>query len=186
MAGLDEVLGPGVPARRPLYGERPIMGRDPGAHAFRRVDRDREHRPVRLGVVLDHRRYANLVAPFGGHREADEAPRVARHEVDVVWLDVLRGEDEVALVLAALVVDEDHHPAVAKLLDESLGGVEAGQLVHAVRSPSSGRSEGRAAGFVPCREMRLRRFMPGDERLGGVEAGQLAHAARSPFSRRST
>ena len=140
VAGLDEVLGPRVPAYRPLDGERPVVCRYAGADTFGRVDRHGKHRPVRLGVVFDHRRHADLVAPFGGHRKTDEAPRVAGHEVDVVRLDVLRGDDEVPLVLPALVVDEDHHPAVPELLDERLCRMEARQLAHGVRAPFSRRS----------------------------------------------
>ena len=128
--GLDEVLGAGVGAHRGPDRPGPVVGGDAGADAVRRVDGYGEHRPVRLGVVLDHRRHADLIAPLGGHRQADEAARVAGHEVDVVGLDVLGGDDEVALVLAALVVDEDHHPAVPELFDEHLRRMEPGVCAH--------------------------------------------------------
>ena len=47
-----------------------------------------------------------------GEREADEAAPVLRHEVDRRGRHLLGREAEVALVLAILVVGEDHHPAV--------------------------------------------------------------------------
>ena len=53
------------------------------------------------------------------HREADQAARVGRHEVDVLGRDELGGEHEIALVLAILVVDEDHHLAGADLLQRT-------------------------------------------------------------------
>src|SRR5262249_27399015 len=51
------------------------------------------------------------------HREADQAARVRRHEVDVLGRDELGREHEVALVLAILVVDQDHHLAGADLVE---------------------------------------------------------------------
>ena len=44
------------------------------------------------------------------------------HEVDRVRRGELRRDDEVALVLAVLVVDQDEHAAVARFLDQFLGG----------------------------------------------------------------
>ena len=46
------------------------------------------------------------------------------HEVDRVGRGELRGDDEVALVFAVLVIDQDEHPAVAGFLDQFLGGGE--------------------------------------------------------------
>ena len=54
-------------------------------------------------------------------READQPAAVARHEVDRVGGRHLRGNDEVALILAVVVVDEDEHPPVARLVDDRLG-----------------------------------------------------------------
>ena len=52
-----------------------------------------------------------------GHRDADQAAAVLGHEVDAVGGDELGRDDEVAFVLAALVVDDDDKTAGAKLLD---------------------------------------------------------------------
>src|SRR5262249_41717045 len=43
-----------------------------------------------------------------------------RHEIDRSGRRHLRGNDDVALVLTALVVDEDEHAAVARVLDDVL------------------------------------------------------------------
>ena len=56
-----------------------------------------------------------------GQRQADQAAAVLGHEVDRVGRRHLRGDDEVALILAVLVVDQDEHAAVARLVDDLLG-----------------------------------------------------------------
>ena len=60
------------------------------------------------------------------HREADQAARVGRHEVDVLGRDELGGEHEVALVLAIFVVDEDHHLAGADVFQRALDAFDRG------------------------------------------------------------
>src|SRR5262249_23933488 len=60
------------------------------------------------------------------HREADEAARMGRHEVDEIGCDELGGEHEVALVLAILVVDQDHHAAGADLVQRALDSFDGG------------------------------------------------------------
>ena len=55
-----------------------------------------------------------------GERQADEAAAVLGHEVDGLGRDLLGGHDEVALVLAILVVDEDDHLAGADVVDRAL------------------------------------------------------------------
>ncbi len=55
-----------------------------------------------------------------GQGEADQAAAVLGHEVDDFRRRHLRRDDEIALVLAILVVDENEHPAVARFLDHVL------------------------------------------------------------------
>src|SRR3546814_20476716 len=59
-------------------------------------------------------------------READQPAPVRRHEVDRVGGHHLRGDDEIALVLAILLVDEDEHAAVLRLVDDLFGAGEEG------------------------------------------------------------
>ena len=56
-----------------------------------------------------------------GQREADQAAAVARHEVDRVGRRHLRRDDQVALIFAVVVVDEDEHAAVARFVDDRFG-----------------------------------------------------------------
>jgi hypothetical protein len=97
---------------------RPVCRRDAGGDAFLRLDRDGEGGLHRFLVVAAHRFEPEQVDAFLGEREADEAAPVHRHEVDRLRGRHLRGDDEIAFVLAVLVVDEDVHPAVARLVDD--------------------------------------------------------------------
>ena len=94
---------------RDLDGDGAIAGGNARRHAEarRRVDRDRERRLVRLGVVLGHLGQPQGLATLGHEREADQAPGVRRHEIDRLGGDLLRSADQVALVLAVLVVRDD-------------------------------------------------------------------------------
>ena len=74
------------------------------------------------GAVLPaHQRQAELLDALAGQRQADQAAGVAGHEVDRVGRRELRRDDQVALVFAVLVVDQDEHAAVAGFLDQLLG-----------------------------------------------------------------
>ena len=74
--------------------------------------------PCTERFVRDHRREVEpLGVPFGD-RHADEAAPVLRHEVDLLRRHEVGGENQIALVFAVLVVDEDHHPAGLDLGDD--------------------------------------------------------------------
>ena len=57
-------------------------------------------------VLGDHHADLQLVQPLAGHRHADEAAPVRGHEVDRLRRRLVGGHDQVALVLAVLVVDD--------------------------------------------------------------------------------
>src|SRR4029079_13501097 len=59
-----------------------------------------------------------------GEREADEAARVGREEVDRLGRHEVGGEHEVALVLEIFGIGEPHHAAAADLVDDLLGGCD--------------------------------------------------------------
>jgi hypothetical protein len=109
-------------------GARAIRRRDAGGDAFARLDRDGERGLVPRAVVARHQVEPELVDALLGHREADQPAAELRHEVDRVGRRHLRGDDEVAFILAILVVDEDEHAAVARLVDQFLGAGEEAVL----------------------------------------------------------
>ena len=57
------------------------------------------------------------LAALAGQAEADQPARMRRHEVDRIRRGELRCDDEIALVLALGVVDDDHHLPVPDVLD---------------------------------------------------------------------
>ena len=60
-----------------------------------------------LGVVRDHRVEAQGAGALGCDGGAEEAGRVVEEEHDIFGRDLLRGHDQVALVLSVLVIDDD-------------------------------------------------------------------------------
>src|SRR4029077_11697260 len=77
-------------------------------------------------VPLRHLGQAELLARLAGQAEADEGPRVCRHEVDRIRRGELRRDDEIALVLALGIVDDADHLPVADVLDRRLDRRERG------------------------------------------------------------
>ena len=117
VTGLHEIVRRRVGVDRDLDRVAAVGGRDAGRDAFARLDRDRERGAERRLVVLGHRAQAELVGALLGEAEADQPARVRRHEVDRLRRRELRGDRQVAFVLAVLVVDDDDHAALADLLD---------------------------------------------------------------------
>ena len=71
------------------------------------VDRDEERGALALGVLRDHQREVELGGPLGGDRRAEVARGVVEEEGDALRRGELGRHDQVALVLAVLVVDHD-------------------------------------------------------------------------------
>ena len=72
--------------------------------------------------ALDHQRQIELLAAFLGQGEADQAAAVLGHEVDRFGRDLLGRDDQIAFILAILVVDDDHHATLAEELDRLVVG----------------------------------------------------------------
>ncbi len=100
----------------------PVVGGDAGGHALPGLDGDGEGGAV-LGLVLHrHGRQAQLPRPRRGDRQADQAAGVLGHEVDLVRRGELGGDDDVALVLPILGVDQDEGAPLPGVLDDVLDG----------------------------------------------------------------
>jgi len=122
VARLDQIPGPRVPGDGGLHGTCPVAGGNAGGHALGGLDRDGERRGMLGAVARHHRRQAQPFAVFAGEGQADQAAAEARHEVDRFRRDVLGGQHEVALVLAILFVDQDHHAAGTDIGDDLVHG----------------------------------------------------------------
>src|SRR5690606_11174834 len=105
---------------------RPVVRADAGGDAEARVpvDADGERGALDVRVLLDHGRQGEGVGALGRERDADQATPVRGHEIDDLRGDLRGGADEVALVLAVLVVGDDVHPAFANVLDRGFDGIE--------------------------------------------------------------
>ena len=85
-------------------------------------------------VLVGHRPQPELVGARLGQAEADQPAAVGRHEVDRLGRRELRGDHEVALVLAVGVVDDDDEAALADVLDRVLDGGERCRHCHAPKA----------------------------------------------------
>ena len=103
-----------------------IGGGDAGRHAVARLDRNGEGRLVPRAVMAAHQPQPERVDARLGHRQADQPAPVPRHEVDLLRRRHLRGDDQIAFILAILVIDQDEHPAVLRLVDDLFGAREKG------------------------------------------------------------
>ncbi len=113
-------------------GARAIMRGNAGRHPVARLDRDGEGSFVAGAVLPAHQVEPELVDARAGERQANEAAAVRCHEVDRVGRRHLRGDDQIALILAVLVIDQNEHAAVARFLDNLLDrhhdiGIVAGE-----------------------------------------------------------
>ena len=112
-----------------------------GAAVLEVVDGDGERRAQERRVVVHLHVQLQLVAALLGDGGAEHPAAVLEHEVDVLGGDLLRRHDEVALVLAVLVVDDDDEFALAEILDGLFYSVEF--EFHSKKYPFWGRRRGR-------------------------------------------
>ena len=98
---------------------RAVGRRDAGRCAAPGLDADAERgfELRRVQLLRDLQRNLQLVEALAGQRHADQAAAVRHHEVDRCRRNLLRGDREVAFVLAILVVHDDDHLAAADGVD---------------------------------------------------------------------
>ena len=118
--GPVEVGGADVGVDQRLDGGRPVGGRDAGRGAVAVVHAHREGGPLHLGVGGHHQGQVELLDPLGGERHADQTRGVGEEEGDLLGGDRVGGHDQVALVLAVLVVDDDDDLAAPDRRDRFL------------------------------------------------------------------
>ena len=93
---------------------RAVVGRDARRRAVSVVHRHREGRSLGLGVGDDHEGQVEFVGALALEGCAEDPRGVLEEERHGLGRDVLGRHDEVALVLAVLVVDHDDHAAAAQ------------------------------------------------------------------------
>ncbi len=126
----EDMAGPGQIGRdRAWTGQYPhgagaVGGGDARGDAGGRIDRYGVGGALRILVDRGHRRQRQPVEIRAGHRHAQHAAGVADHEGDRFGRREFRGQDEIAFVLAVLVVDHDHRPAGREGVECVLDGIE--------------------------------------------------------------
>jgi hypothetical protein len=118
VARRDDVLGPLAGIDRHRNGARPVAGGDSGGDSVARFDGGGEGGFVPGAVVAAHQAEAELLDAAPGQCKADEAAAVPGHEVHGVGRRHLSRDDEIAFILPVLVIDQDEHAAVARLVDQ--------------------------------------------------------------------
>ena len=99
------------------------MRRDAGRDAAARFNRDGERGAERRRVVLHHIWNLQFVEPRTRQGHADQTAGFLAHEVDRGRRDFLGRHDDVAFVLAVLVIENDDHLAVANVRDRRFYGI---------------------------------------------------------------
>ena len=87
------------------------------------LDRGRRQPGPGQGAFDRRERQPQLLAALARQGQADESAAVGRHEVDRIGRDAIGGHEQIALVLAVFVVDEDEHAPVARILPHIPGDV---------------------------------------------------------------
>ena len=130
-------------------GAGAVIRRGAGGDAGAGVDRLREGSLLRIDIGAVHRRQVQPVADGRRHGQADDAAAIAHHEIDGLRRGILGGDDQVAFVLAVLVVDQhDHAPGLeigegfldrAEILRVRHGTPRRMRLFASARVPEKGR-----------------------------------------------
>ena len=137
----EHVAGPGQVVRcrrrvrQQLDRPGPFEGGDPGGDVVLGIHRDGEGRALAVLVDPVHRRQVEPLAIRPGQRHTDHARRVPDGECHQLWGGQLGGEDQIALVLPVLVVDDDDGAAGGDLGHRELDGVETARGLLPVRVP---------------------------------------------------
>ena len=107
VAGTDEIrrarIGVGEVADR----QRPIVSGNAGGGAVLVVDRDGEGSRMRRIIFRHHGREIEPLGFLARHRRADDARRVAHDERHLFRRAVDGGDDQVAFVLAPVIIGDD-------------------------------------------------------------------------------
>ena len=88
-------------------GSGTVVGTHSGGAPFQLVDGDGEGGAEHGGVLRHLAGQVEFLAPRDGDGGAEHAAGVFEHEVHFLGGDLLGGDDEVALVLAVFIVDDD-------------------------------------------------------------------------------
>jgi len=122
--GLHEVVTHRGGISHDLERSGAIGGADSRRDPRRGIDADLEVRAKAVLVVLHHFLDAELLQPLLGGWRANKAATMLGHEIDGLGRCMLRGHDQIALILAIRIIDHDDHLAGADVRNNGINGVE--------------------------------------------------------------
>ena len=135
VAGPHEIGGAAVVVGERAHGVAALLGRNAGGEPVPHVDRDGEGGAER-GVVLRHHRI-EMQAPrlFGAERRADDARGIADDERHLLRRAERGRDEQIALVLAVVVVGDDDDLAFGEGLDRRFdASVAIGHVLYLERA----------------------------------------------------
>ena len=112
VAGPHELGRSGIGVGERPHGVAALLGRDAGNQAVTEIDRDGEGSAKRRVIVGDHRLELQPAGRLARHGRANDSGGMPNEERKFVRRGVDGGDDQVALVLAVVVVG-DHHDLTA-------------------------------------------------------------------------
>ena len=111
----------GVLGHGGLYRVGAIGGRNTGGHALGSFNRYGKGGGELLGVAADHLRNIQLAATGFGQGQANQAPAVFGHEIDVFRAHMLGGHDQITFVFPVFIIHQDDHFTLTDIVDDFLG-----------------------------------------------------------------
>lgn len=129
VTGASEIVGTGFGVGEQTHRRSAVRRRDAGTDSLTGVDRDGVRRAVLVLVGGVHRGQAQPITIVTVERHAQVAGGVPDHERHQFRGGLLGGEDEVALVLAILVVHDDNSFTCSDICYCALDTVEPGHVL---------------------------------------------------------
>ncbi len=127
----DEIRAARIVVRKVADCRRAVVGGNPGCRAVPVIDRNRKRRAVNSVAVRDHRRKMQAPRGFRSQWRADDTAGMADDERHLLRRRVYRCEDQVALVLAVVVVRHDDDIAAGECFDHLRNtGLRQGLISH--------------------------------------------------------
>ena len=124
MAGTDEIARAHVAIGERAHGVRALLGRNAGRQSMTNIGRHGEGGAERRVIGRHHRSEIQPPRIVAGQRNADDAAAIADDEGHLLGGAKRSGDDQVALVLAIVVVGDGDDLATGESLDGVCDGIE--------------------------------------------------------------
>ena len=118
----------GIRVRKRKNGRSTVMGRNAGRAPLDLIDHDGKGGTQNRGVFRRLAREVEFVAALDGERAAKHAPTLVEHEIHLLRCNLLGGDNEIAFVLAVLIIDHDQKIAVLKIFYGLFNRIKQGHV----------------------------------------------------------